>query len=268
MLLISLFAMTGCEDSLDPYEEQPGFYAIYGALDLKSELNYIRVKDLDDPLTSDSTRNLDVTVTLENLDTGAKEMLTDSVVKFENVYTHNFRTDMQIQPGDTYRIRAEGPGGEASTASTTTPEFAELSVSPELPDCATEATITMEPVTSPFNVSVSIGLEYFDDMYWTPGLPDDGPNDGQVQLQFNLKDLINRAFQGMDIDAPWCHELSDNRFFLRYTHFSNEFTDRVESDTTSVPGGTGRFGSYYEDSFSFRIDTSNVCFPFCDPVEE
>lgn len=257
-----------CQNSLDPIDISRSSYTIYGYLDLFAEVNHIRVHNFRTPLRTDSTREINARVTLENLDTGEMQVLEDSVVLFEGVYTHNFRTDMEIRSGETYRLAAEGPDGGKSVATTTAPPLSETSSRPSMPDCTTATVVSFDPVVSPSNLSVSIAFEYRGRKYWDTVSLQEGSHPSEAVFAFSPRNLMTNAFANLDADAPWCHQLSSDSLWVEYTHHSSDFYDPIDTDTLGIPGGAGRFGSLYKDSFSFAMDTSNVCFPFCDPVAD
>lgn len=267
LLLLAAGAMVRCDNSLEPLDSQRGFYSIYGLLDLDSESNFIRVKDLNQPLLADSTRELDVTVRFQNLDTGEEEILEDSVVRFEDVYTHNFHVTRDIRPGDTYRVTAEGPEGGESHAVATTPQFVDVGVPPPTVNCSTWVGVTFDPVLSEENLSVRAGFKYQEDGFFgsqeVKVLSVENPdqkNDSVMHLSFKIQDLLIRASENFNLSsAPECFEMSTDRLFLEYTHHSGDLFGQNESDTTTVPGGAGRFGALYRDTLSFEIDTVRIC---------
>lgn len=272
VLLLAAGAMVRCDNSLESLDSQRGFYSIYGLLDFDSEDNYIRVKDLNKPLLADSTRELNVTVRFENLDTGEEEVLADSVVRFDGVYTHNFAVTLDLLPDNTYRVTAEGPEGGESHAVATTPQFVDVGVPPPTVNCSTWVEVTFDPVLPDEDLAVMAGFEYQEEGYFggekTKVLSVEVPaqkNDSVVYLNFRIQSLINRASRNSDLEpAPECFEMNTDRLFLEYTHYSADFFGQNESDTTNVPGGAGRFGALYRDTLSFQIDTVRICNPpFC-----
>ena len=260
--------VAGCDNSVDILDRDTGLYSVYGALDINAEINSIRVKNLNTPLVDDSTRTLDATVTLENRRTGTSQVLKDSIVQFENVYTHNFRTTMPINPDTKYRLTVKHPDGRTAQATATTPPLAETNVNPRGKACETPIRIAFEPVASPKNLEPEIGFEIDGQRRWTPAFRprSNESNADLVFVQFTPKQLLDAVFKP---DSPlggqevWCHELDSNTLFVRYTHLGPDFSGDTPSDSLNVPGGLGQFGGYYEDSFTFKIDTMNVCAPFC-----
>ncbi len=253
--------VNGCDNSIEPLDEERGIFSIYGALDMNSDLNYIRVRDLNVPIRDGEIVDFEGRVTLENLSTAETEELRDRLVEFSGVYVWNFESSMPIEPETAYQVAAVSPEGRRVTAEATTPNFADVNVLNELPDCTTSVTVRFEPLTSG-EIRPEFGIEWLGQIFWTsfrsgPALK--SKPEEALEIRFTPRELIESA---LDL-RKWCHELPGNTVYVRFTHFGPDFFEDTVSDTLRIPGGAGNFGAYYEDSHSFRIDTSNVCFPFC-----
>lgn len=265
-LLILLIIPVGmlvnsCDNSIEPLDEERGIFSIYGALDMNSDLNYIRVRDLNVPIRDGEITDFKGRVTLENLATAEVHELRDTLVEFSGIYVWNFESSMPIEPETAYQIAAVNPEGRRVTAEATTPNFADVNVLNEFPDCTTSVTVRFEPLTSG-QIRPEFGIEWLGQIFWTsfrssPGF--ESSTDEALEISFDLRDLIEGAIDS----RKWCHELPDNNVYVRFTHFGPGFFEDTISDTLRIPGGAGNFGAYYERSHSFEIDTSNVCFPFC-----
>lgn len=255
--------ISGCDNTMDPFDEEKGLYSIYGYLDLNEEVNYIRVKDLNKPLPTDSTDTIDATVILENLNNNTKEILQDTLVQFNDIYTHNFRTAMEITPGTSYQITVERSDGKSVTATATTPHVADVSLEPTGQDCITPIEMTFKPVSGRYDLDLSIGFDYNEIRYWVS--PDaDHFEEELVIFRFTPLNILDKIFYppGPDSERVWCHMLDHDNLFVRYTHYGPDFED-TGSDSLDIPGETVKFGALYEDSFSFPIDLVQICPPLC-----
>lgn len=266
-LALSTGLISGCDNSVNILDRDSGSYSVYGALNVHEDVNYIRIKDLNAPLVEDSTRTFEATVSLENLQTGTSEVLKDTTVQFENVYTHNFRSTLEITPATKYRVTVEHPNGRTTQATATTPRIAETSVEPKHADCETPITITFEPVQDPNDLDVTIGIKRSGKMRWISSFhPSPGNGDDAAHLSFTPLNVLDAIFK-LNLNKPdhpvWCHQLDSDEMTIRYTHYGPDFFGDTPSDSLNVPGGVGRFGGMYDDSFSFTIDTTNICAPFC-----
>ncbi len=269
LLLGLLVLLSGCENNFDPLNRERGNYSIHGALNVYADTNHVRVRDLNTPLTRDSTRELNVTVTLTDVDRGATETLQDSVVQYDNVYTHNFRALMDIRPETQYRVTVHPKQGTDSVqATTTTPRIAEASAEPTGMDCDTSIQVTLEPVQSPSDVDMAVGFQHRGNREQTAVGVGSGDAPDQASTSFTPLDILNTPAPCTEPDPSippptWCHELDVDELLVRYTHFGPQSTESTVSDSVNVPGGIGSFRSYYRDVLSVPIDTSNVCEPNC-----
>ena len=95
---------------------------MYGYLDASADTQWVRVMPVRDSLYF-SPRPIDATVTLENMDSGERITMNDSLISYAHgTYAWNFWTTEELQPAQTYRITAERSDGKASSAEVTLPE--------------------------------------------------------------------------------------------------------------------------------------------------
>lgn len=255
--------ISGCDNSLDPLDRERGQFSIYGVLDLNKQHNFIRVKDLNEPLLPGSTRDLAAEVTFMNMNTGDSEVMEDSVVKFQDIFTHNFKTTLPINPETKYRVAVKD-GDRMLSVSTTTPGIVSTDVNPKNGDCLTFIHISFEPLESSRFLEVEMGFEFNNRMFWgVPELTDSNFSE-IVNISFQPRRFINEVLDPLN-EAPffWCHELSSDEFQVKYRVFGPDYFENTLSDTVNIPGGIGKLGALYDDQFTFTIDTTNVCAPFC-----
>lgn len=269
---IVLVGFLSCDNSLDPLNEEKGLYSIYGYLHLYNEVNYIRVKDLNKPLSEMNDDSIDAHVVFKNLANGDTEVLKDSVVSFDGVKTHNFGINMDLDPGTKYRVRVERSDGKQTSAVATTPPIANRSLTPSFgANCTTTVNLKFEPMRNRFALDLRMGFEFDNQIYWTrmnKGLID---AENQVRINFTPLEVIKEVFggnnpAGFTSEKIYCSDLSDDKYRVRYTHFGPDLNINTISDTLSIPGGAGKFGALYNDSFTFKISTTAVCPP--QPFEE
>ncbi|MFB6285686.1 MAG: hypothetical protein ABEK03_03800 [Candidatus Bipolaricaulia bacterium] len=262
-IVLSMAFWSGCDNSVNILDRETGLYSIHGALDMYREVNHIRVKALNAPLVADSTRTLDATVTLEDLQTGTTEMLTDSVVRFENVYTHNFRVTTDIRPDTKYRVTVEHPDGRTAQATATTPVIAEQTVSPKTVGCRDFVLIAFEPVASSARIDPVVAAEYGGSRNSTselrPRRSQSSPD--RVFLRFTPQQALNAIFGEENPPSlepkVRCDQLDTNRLYVRYAHLGPDFSGDTPSDSLDLTGEIGQFGGFYRDSLSVRIDTTS-----------
>lgn len=270
LCLLFLSGLSGCENSIDPLDKETGLFSVYGTLDLRSNLNYIRVKDLNIPLQQDTTGAIEASVVFEDLDRGLIDTMQDSIVEFDGVKTHNFYTDMDILPDSRYRVTVENLEGSTVTAEAITPHIAETNVEPVSEPCLTQIRLTFDPLLDRNDIALIFGFRYENQLRWVvpragvlgePGDFFDDETETEI-FSFTPKAILD-IYPTSEDDELWCHELDSDILYVRYTHYGPDFFNNSTSDSLNVPNSTGRLGALYRDTLSFQIDTSNVCKPFC-----
>ncbi|MDX1641324.1 MAG: hypothetical protein R3220_06485 [Balneolaceae bacterium] len=115
--------LTGCNDSFDPIQESDNYnFSIFGYLDVSADTQWVRVSpprnQLDGP-----TEVPEMLVTLEHMESGETVVMKDSLFDVGNGFNYiNFYTDMDIEPNQTYRVKAERPDGKSSQVLLSTPD--------------------------------------------------------------------------------------------------------------------------------------------------
>lgn len=125
LLIFSLFIccfliLTGCDQTFQPRQENNKyFFSMYGYLDASADTQWIRVaparQDFNMPPVVP-----DIQVTLEQLQSGQRAVMNDSLFVPENYL--NYWTTMDIEHNQTYRLKAEQPDGKSSQVTVTIPE--------------------------------------------------------------------------------------------------------------------------------------------------
>ncbi|HEX6982924.1 MAG TPA: hypothetical protein VF181_09195 [Balneolaceae bacterium] len=250
IIFISLFA--SCDNSLDAFDER-ALYSIHGYLGIYREYNYIRIKELSSPLRADSTREIDATVTLQNLKTGESEVLKDSIMQFDNVYTHNFRTTLDITPETSYRLTVERSDGEILEATATTPFIAQLQITPAEINCRTRIRTSFVPVLDRIYVHAFLGFSFKNQMYWItiPEVID--AEEEFVYLSFAVQSVLDQVFRKNPIE---CYEMDTDSLYIKYYHFGPDYFDDTVDDTLLIPGGAGEFKGLYMRIVPFHVDTT------------
>ena len=262
ILVVTLaFLVVGCEAELDPIDRDAGLYAIYGALDLNKQINYIRVKDLNAELTESATDTLDALVTLENIETGVTDTLPRNRIPFEDIYLHNFIVNETISPDTPYRITARRSDGAQTSIETLTPTRPVPLAEPENQDCSTPITVTFDP-TNGGTIVLRMGIPFesvLGPIYWaTPQvLEQESEQANRITYTFTPQVQVNlipgSVTNGQDLD---CTDLDDDVFMISYTHYSRGFYEKIENDPFDIRASTQRFGAYYRDTLAVTVDIS------------
>lgn len=168
-VISSLFPFNGCRDSeINPFEEETGTYSVYGSIDMHETDHVIRVRDLNTFFNSESSQNLDATVTFYDLEEGTSQVLQDSVVRFPANYTHNFLLNKAFKPSRRYKVAVERSNGESVSSMFTTPAITEsefFSVSRKV-GCYTPFQLIFKNVMSDEQIRIEFGVKYDNKTYW------------------------------------------------------------------------------------------------------
>ncbi len=259
ILIAALFS--GCDNTLNPFIDDRVPYSVYGYLEAGRDTNFIRVVDLNSPLLADSTRRLDVKkVTLTNLKTGAKQILQDSVIRFDSVYTHNFYTTLNIAPGTTYKLKVKGADGEL-TVSTTVPAVVNPTIytnSKTYPYIEVMGSSMPDSISCPLNLRVAFQ-------------PIDPGSTLRVFYPVNNLHCSRPVFskQGEQLNKRVLDECKfpDGIVTVEVHHYSTDiFKPNSPADSLRIPGGAGFFGSFYKKTFTLTYDSKpDSIFNFLPP---
>lgn len=127
LTLTALLLWAGCEHSFDPIlENDRYFFSIYGYLDATADTQQVRVMPIRDQLYA-GPDSIDAEVTLHHLESGNSVRMTPEFTYFGHDTLHptgvwNFKTDFELHPSQTYRIRAERSDGQYSQVKVTIPD--------------------------------------------------------------------------------------------------------------------------------------------------
>ncbi|PSQ86449.1 MAG: hypothetical protein BRD43_07410 [Bacteroidetes bacterium QS_4_64_154] len=116
-------ATAGCDTSVQAFDPSTQrHYSVFGVVNPAQDTQWVRVEPLPEPTSSGARREIDATVTLENLSTGQEWTLRDSLMEvFRDEFQHNFWTTAPITPGTSYRLVVSNTDGDSTWATTTTP---------------------------------------------------------------------------------------------------------------------------------------------------
>jgi len=263
----------GCDSSVqafDPSTER--HYSVFGVINPAQDTQWVRVEPLPEPTSAGAPRELDATVTLENLETGQKQTLRDSLVEiFRDEFQHNFWTTTSIAPGTSYRLVVSNPDGDTTQATTTTP-----SVPPSI-DVQGDILLpcTQPPESNVFDLSVetdevaALQMRYFQtfvglsqtfdfDSYDDVTKTEDG-----YMAQINYRDDLittNRTRERVCIvDSARVIAFAGGPDWPEWARFNDATISQVArpDSFTNVQGGLGMFGGVYSDTAEVTVDQRN-----------
>lgn len=121
--LFTLLFFVSCNENFEPFQENDRFFfTIYGYLDASADTQWVRVAPVRGEFDMPPEKP-DMNVTLEHLENGTMVVMKDSLVQFRQGFNAlNVWSEMEIEPDQTYRLRAEKPDGDASEVIVTLPQ--------------------------------------------------------------------------------------------------------------------------------------------------
>ncbi|NGP87282.1 hypothetical protein [Fodinibius halophilus] len=271
----------GCEDrNISPFEEKTGTYSMYGALKIDDSPNYIRVKNLNTPFLSKKAKSLDAKVTFEDLQTGSRNILEDTVVNFSGHYTHNFIVKQKMDPASTYKVTVDGKAAEEPITSTiTTPDITQISLSdPDSVACTQQITFNYKNVPDPESIRMKIGFKYKGQYKWSEvGKVDQvkhRENTDEMYLTLSTRQLLVEVFPPPEIGnrnvnplylnpTVSCNQLDSKTVRVKYLHFGPDwehanggYGPENPLQSPDIDGGLGFVGAYREGTFTYDFYTS------------
>lgn len=277
LILFLVVTLIGCgERTINPYEDDEGIFSIYGALDVGENPNVIRIRNLSEPLQTNSSFPLDATVTFKNLQTGSETVLNDSIVHFPAGRTHNFILNENLETDSQYQVTVERSDGAISQAIVTTPGLTEVSYTPlDIFYCEEPMQIQFDNVEPPEFIKMEVGVLYQGKEHWAPvdlvGEFEYDINQDMMVMDIRPRNLLVNIFTPPLPDIPnfntyllfptvLCDELDRELFMFRYTHFGPDWDEvlvdeetPIDIETGFVENGLGFLGAYRRGSFSFEF---------------
>ena len=261
-ILLLLIYTPGCDNTLEPYEEETGNYSIYGFLNLTEQEHHIRVRDLTTSFAPESSRKLDATVTFENLETSEQTELVSDTVMFNGVYTHNFVIEETIRPQEDYRIIIEDHSGEIVEAETTTPDSTETQISGRHGGCESPVEFFFEGVDGSDFIEAEATIYIANSEFYAPQHSFQETDDG-IYLHITPNDLINQIFtaeEQMEIFDQLidCSFLDEPVIELDYIIYGPDWVDYALPDhpleSEDVDSGIGFFGAIRDGNYTIPIE--------------
>lgn len=267
-LLAATFLVASCDVSLNPFAEDTGLFSIYGYLTPSDGPHYIRVKNLNDAVLDEEGDSLRAEVQLGNLASGETEVLVDSVVVFDGLATHNFRSEMDIELDKTYQVTVVRDDGRQGRATATMPRLTVADVVPESgAACFNAVRVDFPRIDKMRFIDAKVGLKYAGDVQWVNVPVVENFGEGLI-IRFAPASYVDEVVPRtvtpfVDCDPKrYCNLLDDKKIRIAYTHFGpnwpadSALTDPLQSEVTN---GTGVFGGLRRDTLLTTADANLRC---------
>jgi len=123
LFLIAFLLVIGCDQTFEPLQENDKYhFSIFGYLDVSADTQWVRVSPARQQLNL-PPEVPEMRVTLEHLESGETVVMNDSLFSRTSGFNYiNFYTNMDIEPGETYKVKAERPDGRSSNVTISTPD--------------------------------------------------------------------------------------------------------------------------------------------------
>lgn len=122
LLICITWILSGCNETFEPWQENDQYhFSMFGYLDASADTQWVRIMPVREELFLEP-RPLDFIVTMEHAESGESIVMQDSLFSYFQGYAWNFRSEMDIRPGQTYRITASHPDGRSSHTTVQLPE--------------------------------------------------------------------------------------------------------------------------------------------------
>jgi hypothetical protein len=219
-LLIMFPVWVGCDVTIVPMSDSDKAYSVSGTLNLQSTPNFIRVHDTGSLLNPESTKELDLQVVFTNLTTMESRLLRDSVVVFDNIYTHNYVVDIPLEFDTRYKIEIEdGEGFRDSLVSVTTRE-SNLSVTPATVDSCTKyffIELSDIDLDAGERVDMEVAINVANTWHWTSRRDFFQYDSDKIEIVVGWSPRSISLLLWPNNPVP-CEQFSSNMIRFRFTH--------------------------------------------------
>lgn len=124
VLMIVVLVGGGCDPSVQVIEPSPDYhFSLFGVLQVEADTQVVRVEPIGDSTQIGAPEDIEASVYLENLDTGTRVALNDSLTSVGGgiAKVHNFWTTHPIQAGTSYEVSVWRDGEAVTRATAATP---------------------------------------------------------------------------------------------------------------------------------------------------
>ena len=183
LLLDVLQALTGCQESVDPFVGSAIPFTVWGFMNAGADTQYVRVFPVTDHLIPDPGAGIDARVFSTNLTTGERREWAYEAVRFDSLISgHFFFSPFRAEHEHRYRLEVVRSDGETSSVEVTVPSEVDFDIQVNLGS-------TEIPVEIRGEVPNLVGLRVTYHAVNVPPMlawPDGTPIAGAVQLPVTI----------------------------------------------------------------------------------
>lgn len=261
VLLIVIVSIAGCEQTINPLLPKETEYTVYGPLNIEQTPNHIRVHDTNALLSPEDTRELDVNMTLTNLKTGESELMTDSTVQFEHIFTHNYRADQSIEYDTRYKVFWEDGGGFRDSLITQTTKQSVMTTYPDTVFCDQQFNVKLTNIDleAGERLDTEVGINVKGRWLWTSkkGFYSYNSEENVLELGWRPYEVSRLIFCGIVCrpSPPDCPEFTSDRVRFKFHHigYMEERETPEEYSPSGLPEQRQIVLSRYGEEASFVI---------------
>ncbi|RNC83868.1 MAG: hypothetical protein ED557_08845 [Balneola sp.] len=251
LLSITCFIVSGvisCDNTVDALDKRGAAFSVFGVINMSDPApHFFRVDDLTKTLFEEDTPEIDARVYLKNITDDWERELSDSVVIYDGVYTHNFFS-YDIEYGKQYEMNVERIStGERITGTWNTPSRANMEIilpEPERRTCYSTIDVSFYPILTANEIDLRITLPEGKIGYYTS---DEYTLSGDT-LTHSIQ-LINVLRFGYRLFSDPCMEFEMSASTMEFDVFhygSNFFIDKNDWQQEGYIS-IGEFGAFYTD---------------------
>lgn len=253
LLLSFLFIVVSCDNNFEPLSKDGISHSVYGFLDFDADTNYIRVNDLKKPLLERDFTPFTGMVTLEHLESGSSEELSDSMIVFNEIAAFNFLSMLPVFPDNTYRLTlADTEGNSTIIIHTAINRLEDITYQPLLLEqrtCSRNFVLTFSPIYSGA-IILNIFPSSLKGEYKFTAIQPLRENQDSIFFNLNFNEIGRAVSRGIPF---YCANFLPLVRF-EYTHVSNELIPDVDASRKFEVGSTGRFGTLYSGEFELEFN--------------
>lgn len=266
-VILLFFLAINCDGTINPITPKGFEYSMYGPLNIHKTPNFIRVYDTNTLLNPEATKELNVNMTFTNLATGEVNLLKDSLVTFDDIYTHNYEIEMPIEYDTRYKLFLEDENGFRDSVITQTTKQTNITVSIDTVDHCDQffyVELSNIDLDAGERLDHEVGIEIADTWYWThrKAYYSYSSESNILTLGWSPNSvlcLINKCLDPFQKFQDACRNYSSNKIRFRFTHIGymigEETLEDIDLDSL---GGSPHNQQIVLSKYGWEIEATTI----------